>query len=471
MEKKKIKIGILGAGISGLSIAYQLVKNENFDVKVFEKNSEPGGSMTTKQIGDFLVDFGPNSGLETTPLIREMVEAIGLGEEMVYANEAANKRYILRNNSLRKLPTSPIDFMFSRLFSIEGKLRLFAEPFIPRFNGNYDESIYDFVVRRLGYEFADYAIDPFVSGVYAGDPGALCVKSAFPKVKALEDKYGGLIKGMILGAKERKKRKETSKNYAKMFTFLNGMQSFPKALTKYLGDRVVLNFDIQRIGRGDNDGYSIEGFDLYRDYKEHEFDILISTLPAYKLTEIIPDLDKDIISILRRIYYPRVKVMMAVFKKEHIGRPLDGFGFLIPGREKKKFLGAIWSSTIFPNRAPEGYASFTIFMGGARAPKDSLFSDEEIKKMALAEFKEIMKIKESFVFLQEMTWEKAIPQYNLGYPDIENKFQDFEKKFPGVLLAGNYRGGISVGDCVKNSQTVLERVNKLVEETELLKTE
>ena len=463
MENKKIKIAVLGGGISGLSIANRLIKNDIYDVTVFEKGSEPGGSMTTKHIGDYLMDFGPNSGLETTPLIREMVEEIGLADEMVYANEQSNNRYILRNNKLHKLPTSPFDFVKSSLFTLEGKLRLFAEPFIPRYRGSEPESIYDFVVRRLGREFADYAIDPFVSGVFAGDPRMLCVKSAFPKVKNLEDQYGGLIKGMILGAKERKKRKEISKNYAKMFTFLNGMQSFPKALAKHLGERVFLNSNITRITKSD-EGYTIEGNNLAESkYFEYDYDIVISTLPAHLLAKVINDFDRSIIVDLERIVYPRVQVMMAVFKKEHIGQPLDGFGFLIPGKENKKFLGAIWNSTIFPNRAPEGYASFTIFMGGARASTESLYSDEERQKMALAEFKEIMKIKESFVFIKEMDWKKAIPQYNLDYQKLDKTFNYFEEKHPGFFLAGNYRGGISIGDCVKNSQIVLERVNQIVE--------
>lgn len=460
-KERKIRIAILGAGISGLSIAHQLIKNENYDVTVYEQTSEPGGSMRTKKYGDHLVDFGPNSGLDTTPLIREMAEAVGLGDEMIYANQKANKRYILRDNKLHALPTSPIDFIRSSLFTLKGKLRLFAEPFIPRYREKGPESIYDFVVRRLGKEFADYAIDPFVSGVYAGDPKQLCVKSAFPKVKALEDKYGGLIKGMFLGAKERKKRKETSKNYAKMFSFVNGMQTFADALAKHLGDRVKYKCFIYSFVRAET-GFKVLGSFDRREEFQKEYDIVISTIPAHLAAKILDDFDESLCEDLLKIRYPKVKVLYVVFKKDQIKQPLDGFGFLIPGNESKRFLGAIWSSTIFPNRTPEDCAAFTLFIGGAKFYSTGNFTDQEFQKIVIAEFKEIMKIEGNFIFLKEMEWEKAIPQYELNYQELEEGFKYFEDVNKGIILAGNYRGGISIGDCVKNSEVVKEKVDNLV---------
>ena len=229
MDKRAIKISILGAGISGLSAAYWLAK-DGFDITVLEAKSEPGGSMITRRKNGFLIDYGPNSGLETTPLIRDLAVETGLQKEMVYANEEGNKRYVLRNNQLHALPTNPVAFIKTRLFSSRAKLRLLAEPFIGKSDDGYHQSISDFVKRRLGQEFLDYAINPFVAGVFAGDPDTLSVKSAFPKLFRLEEQYGGLIKGMIKGSKERKNRGEQSKQNAKMFSFINGMQTFPKAI-------------------------------------------------------------------------------------------------------------------------------------------------------------------------------------------------------------------------------------------------
>jgi len=186
----KSKVIIIGAGISGLATAFWLKEN-GVEVKIIESRSESGGAMQTSFEKNYLIDYGPNSGLETTPLIKKLVDKVGLTEQMIYANEQSNKRYILRNNTLHALPTSPPAFIKTKLFSLKGKLRVMKEPFVGRSDDGYYQSLGSFVERRLGKEFLDYAIDPFVSGVFAGDPMRLSVKSAFPKLYALEENYGG----------------------------------------------------------------------------------------------------------------------------------------------------------------------------------------------------------------------------------------------------------------------------------------
>ncbi|MBU2491553.1 MAG: protoporphyrinogen oxidase [Bacteroidetes bacterium] len=459
MEKEKIKVAVLGAGISGLSTAYWLIK-EGYDVTVYESNRFPGGAMITETDDDYLIDYGPNSGLETTPLISKLVDEIGLKDQMIYANENASIRYILKNNSLHPLPTSAAAFLKTKLFSVKAKLRLMKEPFVGKSGDGYFQSIAEFVERRLGREFLDYAIDPFVSGVFAGDPAKLSVASAFPKLYRLEEIYGGLIKGMILGARERKKRNEESKQSAKMFTFYNGMQSFPQAITDKIKDNVRLKCIIEKIEKND------KGFKIY--YSEQDFkfeataDIILSTMPAYKASEIYPAMDETIVKTLNNIFYPPVMVLYLGYKKENIGQPLDGFGFLIPSKEKKSFLGAIWSSTIFPNRAAKDKASFTLFIGGSRSPNLFNKNNDDLIKNVISEFSDIMKIKGEPELLKTKLWERAIPQYNLGYIQTESAIKKFEKENKGFFLGGNYLGGISVGDCVKNSEINLDRINSFV---------
>jgi len=458
MNHKK-QITILGAGISGLATAHWL-KKEGFDIKILELKSEPGGSMETINQNGFLVDFGPNSGLETTPLIRQLVNEVGLSDEMIYASEISNKRFILRDNKLHILPTGLSPFIKTKLFSIKGKLRLFGEPFIGKSSDGYYQSIAEFVRRRLGQEFLDYAIDPFVSGVFAGDPHKLSVKSAFPKLYRLEEIYGGLVKGMIKGARERKKRAEESKQSAKMFSFTNGMQTFPKAIAKNLSGSILYECKVESVKRV-SDTTETKWKILYeQNGEQHELvtDLVLSTVPAYVTSKIFGSLDKNLIQHLDDIYYPPVMVLYLGFNKKDIGLPLDGFGFLIPSKENKKFLGAIWSSTIFPNRCDDDKAAFTLFVGGARSSQ--LFdADKQILiDNALNEFKEIMKINANPVFIQERIWQKAIPQYNIGYIEHENYFDKFEKENHGIFLGGNYRGGISVGDCVKNSEIILKKI-------------
>ena len=246
MDTDNIKIAILGAGISGLAAAYWLQKAGR-DITVLEANREPGGSMITRREEGFLIDYGPNSGLDTTPLIAQMVAELGLRDEIVYASEIGNKRYILKNQRLHALPTTPLAFLKTDLFSLKAKLRLLAEPFIGKSQDGYYQSISQFVERRLGREFLDYAINPFVAGVFAGNPDKLSVKSAFPKLYRLEELYGGLIKGFIKGAKERKKRSETSKQSARMFSFKSGMQIFPRAIAAKPGIRIQYDCKVEKV--------------------------------------------------------------------------------------------------------------------------------------------------------------------------------------------------------------------------------
>ena len=375
---------------------------------------------------------------------------------MVYANKKGNKRYILRNNRLHPLPMSPPAFLKTKLFSTSAKLRLMAEPFIGRSKDGYYQSIADFVKRRLGKEFLDYAINPFVAGVYAGNPEDLSVKSAFPKLYELEEKYGGLIVGTIKSMKQRKQRAEKSKQSAKMFSFKDGMQAFPSAIAKYLENKVITSAEVNSIIKKEN-GYLVN-YKIGNIDESLECDAVLSTIPAYTASEIFKPFDEKLAEHLNNIYYPPVLVLYLGYNETDINQPLDGFGFLIPAKEKKSFLGAIWSSVLFPNRAPLGQASFTLFIGGARNPEIGNIDKEILFKNARNEFESIMKINGEPTYINYRYWNKAIPQYNVGYIEHEKYFAEFEKNNPGIFLSGNYRGGISVGDCIKNTEVTAERI-------------
>jgi oxygen-dependent protoporphyrinogen oxidase len=454
------KIVIIGAGISGLTTAYLLFK-EGYDVIVLEQKDKVGGSVETVLEDGFLFDRGPNSGLETTPLIQQFVEELKLKDQFVYANREGNKRYILRNGGLHALPMSPPAFFKTKLFSGKAKLRLLAEPFIGRSKDGYYQSIAEFVERRLGKEFLDYAINPFVAGVYAGRPEELSVKSAFPKLYALEEDYGGLIIGTIRSIRKRKKSKEVSKQSAKMFSFKDGMMVLPEAIRQKLGSRVNTRTEVISVRRTSEGNYGVT-------YREGEqtltllADVVLSTVPAYKAAELFGHFDEILVKNLNGIYYPPVLVLYLIYEKSSVGQPLDGFGFLIPEKEERSFLGAIWSSVIFPNRADESKAAFTIFIGGSR---DAGFVDDveqNVIDRARREFELIMNISAEPVLTTKRFWPKAIPQYNLGYVEHENFFDHFEKDNKGLILSGNYRGGISVGDCIKNSELVTKKIKNLI---------
>ncbi|MBE0551452.1 MAG: protoporphyrinogen oxidase [Ignavibacterium sp.] len=451
------KIVVMGAGISGLTSAYLLSK-KGFDVKILEKSKSVGGSIESVFENGFLFDRGPNSALETTPFIGQLIRELELEHELLYASKQANKRYILRNNQLHALPMSPPGLIKTKLFSTKAKFRLMAEPFIGRSNDGYYQSLAEFVKRRLGQEFLDYAINPFVAGVYAGRPEDLSVKSAFPKLYALEEKYGGLIIGTIRSIRERKKRAEVAKQSAKMLSFKSGMIALPKAIEKYFGSNILLSSEVTSVDKTEN-GFSIS-YQQNGTINKIESNAVLSTIPSYVASRIFTKYDKDFKTHADAIYYPPVLVYYLVYDRKNINQDLDGFGFLIPAKENKSFLGALWSSVIFSDRTDESKAAFTLFVGGSRYPE---FVKEDRNSLLLKvrkEFEALMGITSDPIFTSERFWEKAIPQYNLGYVEHERFFDDFENRNPGLFISGNFRGGISVGDCVKNAELVTEKILK-----------
>jgi oxygen-dependent protoporphyrinogen oxidase len=455
------KVVVIGAGISGLTASYLLHK-DGYDVTVLEKNDKVGGSIETVVENGMLFDRGPNSALEITPIISQLVKELKLEDQFTYANKKGNKRYILRDNQLHALPMSPPAFLKTKLFSSGAKLRLIKEPFVGKSRDGYYQSIAEFVTRRLGGEILDYAINPFVAGVYAGNPEDLSVKSAFPKLYALEEEYGGLIVGTIRSIRKRKSRKEKSKQSAKMLSFKDGMYTLPKAIADHLGEKVKLFSPVESVKRtGDGNYYGI----TYRQGEKSTTllaDVVLSTIPAFNAAELFSHFDERLKKHLNTIFYPPVLVLYLAYNLDDIGQPLDGFGFLVPSKEDKSFLGAIWSSVIFPNRAEDNKAAFTLFVGGSRNPGFVYEDEDKLISKVINEFEIIMKISGKPIHQAKRFWPKAIPQYTIGYVEHENYIDHFENDNKGIILGGNYRGGISVGDCISNAELVAEKIKRLI---------
>jgi oxygen-dependent protoporphyrinogen oxidase len=446
-------IAVIGAGISGLSTAHWLVQN-GFDVTVFEKASRVGGTIITEHQDGFLIDLGPNSALETSDVLRELIRDAGIESEKVYGSEISNNRYIVKNGKLCALPLSPIKFLKTKLFSGSAKLRLLKEPFIKP-TTQADLSLADFVRRRLGNEFLDYAINPFVAGVYAGDPESLSAPAAFPKLFALEQKYGSLIKGAIKGARERKKRGEVSKDRARLFSFKKGMDTFTNSLAENLGDRVLLNSEVKQIGK---QGLFAVELDIDGRSEQRKFDAVVISVPADAMSGMLKALIPEEAKRIGEINYPPVAVVFMAFKEEDIARELDGFGFLIPKVEKREILGSIWSSTIFPNRAPKGFAAFTSFVGGARQPRNAELDDERLRDITYNDLNDLVGLRGRPVLVRIKRWPRAIPQYKLGYLEYQTMFDNLENEIHGLFFAGNFRRGIGIGDSVLCAHETVQKI-------------
>ena len=444
MQSTDKEVAIIGAGITGLTAAFEL-KQKGINCSVFEASDRVGGCIQTKREEGFLVECGPNSILDTHPNIGKLITRLGLEEKKLPGKPESNNRFIVRNGKPVVLPSSPSSFFRSKAFSAKAKLRLLKEPFITS-TSNEQESLADFVVRRLGQEFLDYAINPFVSGVYAGDPAKLSTRYAFPKLYELEQEYGSLIKGAIKGAKARKKRAETASKDARMFSFDDGMVVLPNQLAEKLGDAVRLNTPVSGFQSLENGHWQINN---------EEFTDVLLALPAHAMPKLSTPFD---LSIMDEIYYPPVASLSLGFGKNDFSHRLNGFGMLIPKIENRFSLGALFPSSIFADRAPDGRALLTVFIGGSQSPERALMDEDEMLQNVQTDLRDLLGLDAEPIFKHMSIWPKAIPQYVVGYETYLNHMKKIEAQFKGIHFAGHYRDGISVSNSILSGIDVVERI-------------
>jgi len=452
-----LKIAIIGGGITGLTAAYYL-HQAGHEALVLEASDRIGGVIQTNTANGFMSESGPNSLLLNNPDVSKLFDDIKLSEHIAPANPAARNRYIVKNGRLVPVPLSPVAFLKTPLFSATAKLNLLREPLIKKANRDDEESFADFVRRRLGSEVLNFAAAPFVSGIYAGDPEKLSVRYAFPRLWALEQEYGSLVRGGLNKVKEKKKRIDHF--HPTMISFAQGMKMLPQALSAALpGNSILTNTRVSAIIPGEKWRLCWSHGDSVM---EDTFDGVIIAVPAHAVLGLpLPEGALTALRPLCEIEHPPISICVTGFKREQVTHPLDGFGMLIPRMENRKILGCIFSSTLFPNRAPDGHVTLTTFIGGSQNPKLNMQSSEEINSQVCADLSNLLGIKGDPVFLHNTCWERSIAQYNLGYGKVFNAIESCEQQFPGLVLAGNYRDGISVMQCIEGGLKTMKRICNL----------
>ncbi len=449
-------VAVVGAGITGLTAAHHLAR-QGFGVVVAEADTRAGGAIGTTRAGGFLIEHGPNSLLDTNPSLHQLFGELGLAEHMVYASDQARNRYIVRDNRLHALPMSPPALIRSRLLSRRGKLRLLAEPLVRRAPADAEETLAEFVERRLGREFLDYAIDAFVAGVYAGVPHRLSVRDAFPKLHRLEERYGGVFKGAILGRRERRRSGQQAKQSARMFSFREGLQTLVDALAAERGAALRLGHRLTRLERHGS-GYRLE-FATAGGRQDLSARVVLMAIPAHGYPQVQSELDLDQArQSLARIEAPPVSMVFLGYRQQPAGHALDGFGFLIPTCEHRRILGTLFSSSLFPDRAPAGGAALTTFVGGMRQPELAGQSDEDLLALVRHDLADLLQITAPPDEVVIRRWQRAIPQYQIGHRALMAALEQTEARHPGLFLHGNFRGGISVGDCIEQSGHIAARL-------------
>ncbi len=447
---------VIGAGISGLTAAFRL-RRAGLSVEVIEASGRVGGAIETHSEAGFRFELGPNTVLENHPAVSELLRDAGLDDEAnrekVVASPAAKRRYLWKGDHLEPLPGGPPGLLLTRLFSLGGKLRLLREPWIRRRSAaeiaaEPDETVAAFVRRRLGGELLDYAVGPFVSGVYAGDPERLAVRWAVPKICALEQDHGSLIRGALA------QRKGPSPGGA-MFSFRDGLETLPRRLAQEIGG-VRTGVSAMSVARNEK-GFLVETSDGPMRARR-----VVLAVPADVTARLLDEATEGKSRTFAEIPYAPVAVVALGVAREQIAHPLDGFGFLAPRRENLRLLGCLFPSTIFPERAPAGHVALSAFLGGRTDPgivDPSIWSDDRLLGLVQKELGRALGLSGRPKVAIIRRWPRAIPQYEVGHGRFVALAQEIEHELPGLRLAGNFQSGVSVPDCIRNADRIAAEIS------------
>lgn len=457
---------VIGAGVSGLAAAWSLHRR-GIPVRVVEADDQVGGVVRSTRLDDGTVlDLGPQTLSTKDPDLQETLQEVGLGPRTLTADPASGRRFVVHEGQVVELPSGPFSLARTPLLSAGAKFRLLGEPFR---KGGVDaegepvdteaESIADFVRRRLGPEVLDHMVDPFVSGVFAGDPEKISVAAALPELQALEGEHGSIIRGgvkkMQAARKARKEREAASgvpeeRPRNRILSFDEGLQSWPRAVADALGDQVHLSTRVVGLGRaeGEAGGWEVRlesGSDGSTEVI-HTGAVILA-IPADAVARLLKKLDEAVARALVEIPYAPVSVVHVVHPLSQVEHPLTGFGVLAPSGENRGILGSLWPNAVFPGRNPAGQAVLANFVGGARTPERAMAETDEILGMVRRELGDLLGLRGDPIHQRVTRWPEAIPQYTRGHLDRIREVARFEEAAPGIRLVGSWRDAVSLGGC------------------------
>ena len=445
---------ILGAGLTALTTAHHLKKSA-VDFVLLEKADRVGGVINTITDQGYVYEEGPNSGVFGNVEVLRLFEDLKGDCELETANDNVKKRYVMKNGKWEALPSSLMTAVKTPLFTLKDKLRILGEPF-RKAGKNPEETLADMVKRRLGLSFLDYAIDPFILGVYAGDPNRLVPKYALPKLYNLEQKYGSFIKGSFRKKFEPKTDEEKLVT-RDVFSVNGGLSYMTDALLTKIGK------DNIRLGIMDIEVKPVENHYVvsYIDQKGVKVDLetrkVISTIGAHQLDKVLTFIDQKSLSVITALHYTKVIQVVLGFDNWK-GMNLDAFGGLIPFKENRDILGVLFMSALFNNRAPKGGALLSIFMGGVRRPEILKLNDQEITGIIEKEIGDTMHLNEFKPDLFKIIrHEYAIPQYEADSGERFETITAIENQYPGLIIGGNLRNGIGMADRILQGRMLADK--------------
>ena len=442
----KKDIVVIGAGITGMTCAYELHRKGK-DIQILECQNRIGGQISTQKIGNFTFESGPNTGVLKHPEVAELFEQLGDACTLETARESSKHRLVWKGDKFHALPSSLATALKTPLFTWYDKFRILGEPWRKKGNDPY-ESVASLAERRLGKSYVQYGVDPFLSGVFAGDPYKLPVRLALPKLYNLEQEYGSFIKGSIAKAKIPKTERDR-KATKKVFSAKGGFSNLVNALANAIGNQNITTGAQGITINPEDEGWIIT---YQKDGVQQQIHAskVVTTCGAYSLPELLPFVDAETMKDLSNLYYAPV-VQVGVGMNDCGNNQWLAFGGLVPSREKKQILGILFPSACFEGRCPERGAAMAYFIGGARHPEMLKKTDAEFETLVndylceMLKFPAGTKADEIRVFRHE----RAIPQYEASSDARFAAVDKLQKQYPTLRIAGNLRDGIGIGDRIK----------------------
>jgi oxygen-dependent protoporphyrinogen oxidase len=482
-------IAIIGGGIAGLSTAYYLQKQaaaSGADLRytVLEAASRWGGHIVTERVetpaGTFIVEAGPDSFITQKPWGVQLARELGLGDRLLGTNDAMRKVYVLNRGKptpmpdgvLLIVPTKFMPFVLSPLISPLGKLRMGLDLLIPPKRDGQDETLADFVRRRLGGEALDKIAEPLLSGIYNSEAEKQSLLATFPRFRDLEAKYGSLTRGMLASRRNGHSTASGPNGQKLPSAFMSlrgGAGELVDALVAHLtgdpstgsplpsvgdfaGQALRLNTCVERLAQRPGGGYALTlaGGETLR------ADAVVLAVPAYVAQALVRDIAPHVAAGLGNIRYVSTGTISLAYRLADIRRPLLGFGLVVPSSERRPVNAMTWSSLKFNGRAPEGYALLRVFFGGSRSPQSMMLDDDALVATVRGQLREFMGIEAAPLFQRIYRWDRSNAQYDVGH--LERVAALEATLPPGLHLTGSPYRGVGLPDCIKQGQETANRV-------------
>jgi len=455
-DPPRVRTVIVGAGITGLTAGITLQRNDHPPV-ILECSDRPGGVIRSERAGDFLFEHGPNSLMKKSAPVDDFLSSLSLSDQICEARSISSNRFVLRDGILHMIPTGLLAFLTTNLLSVPGKLRAVTEPFRSPQPADDRESLAGLIERRFGAEILNYLVDPFVAGVYAGSPEDL-EASAMSSVASWDREHGSILKGALASNLEKDATPDSSVERA-LVSFDDGLDTLPRTIARRLSDQIRYNTRVDRIEPVPEK----DQFDLhYTENGERTGTLrarnVVLTVPARTAADLLDGLSPDPTPALRSIPYPPLASVFFGYETYRGEHPLNGFGFLVPSRENRSILGSLWTSSIFPGRAPADGAAMTTFVGGGRDPELARKPKSELRDLVYRELDDLINLSAEPARVRVKKWDHAIPQYTPGHGRRVEQLRQFEERNPGLYIRGNYTDGVSVPACIENGRETAAQI-------------